>query len=162
MRLLFATAHSLLASLAPQKLHRAEPGANTLAVANRNRSLPARFARTLKAAPGRTWSKHACGCYSQPLAPCSLRSHHKGCTGQNLPITNRMITTSYNLCCTGGTRSVGSAAVRSSRLRRHNHRNQRLFHTEKFNSHTDSTNSTEFLIQQNLLLCCFVENMYRD
>ena len=29
-----------------------------------------------------------------------------------------MITTSCNLCCTGGTRSVGSAAVRSSRLRR--------------------------------------------
>ena len=29
-----------------------------------------------------------------------------------------MITTPCNLCCTGGTRSVGSAAVRSSRLRR--------------------------------------------
>lgn len=29
-----------------------------------------------------------------------------------------MITISCNLCCTGGTRSVGSAAVRSSRLRR--------------------------------------------
>ena len=34
--------------------------------------------------------------------------------------------------------------------------------TEKILPHTDSTDSTEFLIQQNLLLCCFVENMYRD
>ena len=52
LRLLFATARSLLASLAPQRQHRAEPGVITLAVAIRNRSLPARFARTIKAAPG--------------------------------------------------------------------------------------------------------------
>ena len=82
----------LLAALAgtwrnPKRQHRAEPGAITLAVAIRNRSLPARFARTSKAAPGRTRSNHACGCYSQPLAPCSLRSHHKGCTEQNLEQT---------------------------------------------------------------------------
>ena len=46
----------------PKRQHRAEPGAITLAFAIRTRSLPARFARTIKAAPSRTWSKHACGC----------------------------------------------------------------------------------------------------
>lgn len=38
-------------------MHRASLGANTLAVAIRNRSLSARYARTIKAAPGITWSK---------------------------------------------------------------------------------------------------------
>ena len=78
----------LLAALAgafrtENRLHRASPGANTLAAAIRSRSLPARYARTSKAAPGITRHKHACGCYSQPLALCSLRSHLKGSTGHH-------------------------------------------------------------------------------
>ena len=63
-----------------------------------------------------------------------------------------------------GIRLAGNALqallqIRAHIIHRHNHRNQRLFHTEKF-CLTQIQQIQQ--IQQNLLLCRFVENMYRD